>query len=191
VDKATLVRSDLEIEGRVLTALSLAKIPVTLCELNFVEQLSEWQLVIATPWYDSKGPREAYSRVFQALQQAGVYEDVPTRRLFLKSPNDPLVKVLERDVKQKTEGAIHVRGDKRSNQEIRYAVIFAPYAGPGGAVPARQFSDAARLRSFLEGDLFISRSTVDEAMSELRRRGSASIFNVQLTRTDLKKLDLT
>ena len=191
MDKATLVRTDLEIEGRVLVALSLAKIPVTLSHLNYVAQLDEWQLIIATPWYDSKGPRETYSRVFKALQDAGIFEGIPTRRLFLKSPADPLVKALERDVKHKTEGSIHVLADRKPVHERRYTVIFAPYTGSGGAVPARRFVGSDKLRSFLEDDLYISRSSIDEALSELGRKGSASIFNVQLTRKELKRLALT
>lgn len=191
MDKATLVRSDLEIEGRVLAALSLAKIPVTLSDLNYVPQLDEWQLIIATPWYDSKGPRETYSRIFKALQDVGIFEDIPTRRLFLKSPADPLVKALERDVKRQTEGSIHILGDKKPVHERGYTVIFAPYTGSGGAVPARHFVGSDKLRSFLEDDLYISRSSIDEALSELGRKGSASILNVQLTRKELKKLALT
>lgn len=190
MDKTTLVRSDVEIEGRVLAALSLAKIPVTLSDLNYVPQLDEWQLIIATPWYDSKGPRESYSRVFKALQDAGIYEEVPTRRLFLKSPTDPLVKTLERDLKLRTEGSIHILGDRKFHPERHYAVIFAPYTGLGGAVPARHFQGLDKLRSFLEDELYVSRSSVDEALSELERRGSTSIFNVQLTRKELKRLAL-
>src|SRR5580698_2269653 len=114
MDKTALVKSDLEIESRVLAALSKAKIPVTLCDLNYVEPLQEWQLVIATPWYDSRGPRESYDRVFQALQDAGIYEETPIRRISVTSPNDQLVKTLERDVKVRTEGAVHIVRDKRS-----------------------------------------------------------------------------
>jgi hypothetical protein len=189
VDKTTLVRSDLEIEGRILTALSMAKIPVTFCDLNFVEPLQEWQLVIATPWYDSRGPRVSYDRVFRALQDAGAYEKAPIRRIFLKSPNDPLVKTLEREVELRTEGTIHVVRSSRP-QGDDYMVTFSPYIGRGGAVPARRFRAINDLRSFLEDDLYISRSSVDEALREMERKNSASIVNVQLTRRELKKLAL-
>lgn len=189
MDKATLVRRDLEIEGRVLSALSLAKIPLTLSDLNYVPQLDEWQLVIATPWFDSKGPRESYSRVIKALQNAGIYEAVPIGRLFLKSPADPLVKTLERDVKLRTEGTIHIVRSKKA-QGYSYAVTFAPFTGPGGAVPARRFAHIDDLRFFLEDELYISRSSVDEALREIERKSSASIFSVQLTRKELKKLAL-
>ncbi len=189
MDKATLVKSDLEIEGRVLAALSSAKIPVTLSDLTYVPQLGEWQLIVATPWYDSKGPRESYTRVIKAFQNAGIYEDIPIRRLFLKSPADPLVKALERDVKIRTEGTIHIVRSSKA-QGYSYAVTFAPFTGPGGVVPARRFAGSDDLRSFLEDDLYISPSSIDEALLELERKGSASIFNVQLTRKELRKLSL-
>lgn len=179
--------NDQQIEARVQAALSLAKIPITLCKMNYVPELSEWQLVIATPLYDSKGPHEANSRVVKALQDSGFYEHVPIRRLFVRSPEDPLVKALEQETKLKREGTIHILGDKRRNT---FAVFFAPFVGPGGAVPARHFSGEGKLREFLENDLYLSRSSVDEALSELERKGDASIFNVQLTRKEVKKLGL-
>jgi hypothetical protein len=190
VDKTTLVRSDLDTEGRVLNALSLAKVPATLVDLDYVPQLDEWQLVIATPLYDEKGPREAYSRVIKALQDVGIYEAVPIRRVFLKSPTDPSVKALEAEVKVKTEGAIHILEFARSNHTDQYSVIFAPFSGPGGAVPSRRFDGRSQLRTFLEDELGISHSSVDEAFGELQRKGSASIFNVQLTRREAKRFGL-
>lgn len=179
--------NDQQIEARVEAALSLAKVPITLCKLNYVPDLSEWQLVIATPLYDIKGPYEANARVVKALQDAGLYEDVPIRRLFIKSPEDTLVKALQQETKLKQEGTIHIRADKRRNS---FAVFFAPFVGPGGAVPSRHFSGEGKLRDFLENDLYLTRSSVDEALSELERKGDASIFNVQLTRKEAKKLGL-
>src|SRR2546428_8752566 len=108
MDKATLVKSDIDISALVLGALSRTRIPVTLCDWRYVPQLEEWQLAIATPWYDEKGPRVTYSSVIAALQRAGVYEDVPMRRVFLMSPDDPAVRELEKETKIRSEGFIHV-----------------------------------------------------------------------------------
>src|ERR1051326_1196978 len=102
MDKTTLVRSDLDTQGRVLNALSQARIPASLADLD------EWQLVIATRLFDDKGPQEAYSRVIKALQAVGIYEEIPIRRVSLKSPSDPSVRALEAELKIKTEGAIHI-----------------------------------------------------------------------------------
>ena len=192
MDKATLVKSDLEIEGRVLEALSRANIPVTLCDWNYVPEIEEWQLVVATPLHDSKGPLEAYSRVIEALQSAGIYEDVPIRRVSVLSPNDNLVKTLEQDIKVRTEGAIHIIGHDHSKpkHEKVYSVIFAPFTGPGGAVPARHITGRGELSKFLEERLHIRKTSVEEALSELESKGSTSIFNVQLTNREAKRLGL-
>ena len=190
MDTATLVRSDLEIEGLVMEALSRARMPVRLCDWNYVPQLDEWQLIIATPWYDSKGPRESYSRVIKAFQDAGIYQDVPMRRVFLRSPEDALVKALEQEIRDRKEGAIHILEYGAPDHNKQYSVIFAPFAGPGGAVPAKRFASFEELRGFLDRRLHIRRSSVDEALAELTRRGSASIFHVQLTTREARKLGL-
>lgn len=189
MDKTTLVRSDLETRGRILNALSLAHIPVTVVEVDYIAQLDECQIFVATPLYDTKGPAEANSRVIKALQSLGIYEDVPIRRVFVKSPSDPLIKALESEVKVLTEGAIDIFAI-HSNHGERYSVIFAPFAGPGGAVPSRRFNDKEQLRQFLEDGIGVARSSVDDALAEIKQKGSASIFHVQLTRREAKRLGL-
>lgn len=188
MDQATLVKSDLEARGQVILALHEAKIPVTLVELDFVPQLQEWQLVVATSVYDTKGPHEANIRVLKALQEAGFYQDLPIRRLFVKSPNDPMVKDLEREVRQIKEGSIHIVGS--SGRDEQYLIVFAPYVGPGGALPAKHISGRDHLRKFLELRLQIDSPTVESALSDLLRRRSTSIYNVQLTIRDAKRMGL-
>ena len=110
-------------------------------------QLDEWQLVVATPWYDSKGPREANRLIINAFIQVGVYEHVPMRRFFVKSPNDPTVHAMERELKFKTEGSIHIL----KHAPLKYSVIFTPYTGPGSAVPSVQVPrNDAEFREFLQ-----------------------------------------
>jgi hypothetical protein len=189
MDKTTLVRGDLEARGRMLSALSLARVPVSLVEVEYIPQLDEWQIFVGTSLYDSKGPAEANSRVIKALQEVGIYKEFPIRRVFVKSPNDPVIQALEAEVKQTAEGAIHVLA-LHPDQDGPYSVIFAPCTGPGGAVPSRRFAHAQQLRSFLEEDIGIPRSSVDDALSEARRKGGASIFHVQLTRREAKHFGL-
>lgn len=186
MDKAILVRSDLEAEGRVMEALSRARLPITLCDWNYVPELDEWQLVVATPWYDSKGPREANRLVIDALLKAGAYELIPIRRLFVKSPDDPLVKAMERDLKFRTEGSIHVL----KHTPTEYSVVFAPYAGRGGSVPYVRFPDEAELRDFLLNRVGVSPYAVDDALANLAARGNASIPNVQLSARRARSLGL-
>ena len=148
MDKETLVKSDIEIGGLIFDALSHAKMPVTLCDWRYVPEVEEWQLVIATPWYGKHGPHDTYLRLIEALQRAGIYEEVPMRRVFLVSPNDPIVQEMEKEIQTRAEGFIHlIRHADR--QRDSYSVIFAPISGPGGAVPAKHFSGLQALRDFL------------------------------------------
>lgn len=192
MDKESLVKSDLEIGGLVLDALSRARIPVTLCEWDYVPQLDEWQLVIATPWVDTLGPHEANARVLQALSRADIYQKVPVRRLFVRSPRDPIVKSLEAETKTKTEGAIHIIREDQNHPTFgaRYSLFFAPFTGPGGAVPAKKIFGIEHVRQFLDEQLGISSAFIEHALFELTRKGSGSILNVQLTRREARRLGL-
>ncbi len=94
MDQATLVKNDLDIGALVIEALD-GKIPITFWGWSYVPQLEEWQLNIATPWFDSKGPLRTYRKLVDALQKAGIYERVPMRRVVVRSPADALVKALQ------------------------------------------------------------------------------------------------
>jgi hypothetical protein len=186
MDKAALVKSDLEAEGKVIQALSRANIPITLLDWNYVPQLHEWQLVVATPWYDSRGPRETNRIINDALVQAGVYQEIPIRRLFVKSPRDPMVKIMEKELKFKTEGSIHIV----QAPPARFAVMFTPYTGKGGALPAARFSDQESLCEFLRDRVGIAPTFISDALILLGTKGRASIPNVQLSLKQAQKLGL-
>lgn len=190
MDQATLVESDVTLAGRVLEALSRSPMPVSFLDWYYVPQLDEWQLVIATPWYDSKGPRDAWSALVDALQKASIYSQVPTRRVFLKSPDDPLVKVLEQEVRQEKQGFLHLLRTGAPAKGGQYSVIFAPITSGAGPVPARHFSRESDLESFLTQRLGLRKSAIADAMEEVRRRGTSSIFPVHLSMRELKKVGL-
>jgi hypothetical protein len=190
MDKATLVANDLEIEGLVIAALSRGRIPVTAVEWNWVPQLNEWQLVVVTSLQDTKGPREAYARIIGALSSAGVYQNIPIRKLFVKSPEDPSAQELVRQLKLTTEGTIHIVRNTAGNGRPQYSVVFAPYLGTGGAIPSVQLRDEKELLSFLEKRLGIPLFAVTLALPQLNQLGRASIFNVQLNLRRAKKLNL-
>jgi len=190
MDKTALVRSDQEIEGLIMEALSRIKMPVTLLGWNSVSELDEAELVIATPWYDLKGPLETYDAAIEAFQKAGIYKKVPMLRVSFKSPNDSVVKTLERETSDEREGAIHVLRHGGPHDGGGYSVVFAPYLGPGGAVPARRFSRVEDLREFLLRTLRLGSRSVDDALEELAHRGSASIRPVSLKVRELKRAGL-
>lgn len=191
MDKTALVTNDLEIEGQVVEALSRTKIPITAVDWTWVPQFEASQLVVVTPLYDSKGPRETYARIFAALQAAGIYKTAPINEVFVMSPEDPLAKELTRQLKIITEGSVHILRSN-GNQRPSYSVVFAPYLGlgEGGPIPSVKLKSETELRSFLEKRMAIEPYVINEALGKLTLKGSASIFNVPVNQRRLKKLGL-
>src|SRR5258708_31433013 len=188
MDQTVLVKSDRDIGARVMEALSRAKVPVTLCEWHYVPQLEEWQLIIASPWYDSRGPQATYRSLVEALQEADIYEKAPLRRVYVKSPRDPLVKALQKEQK---EGFVHILKQSGHGNGIHYSLIFAPIAGKGGALPARRFSSLDDLRRFLEEDLRLGSHSIEEALDEMKHSGAGSIYPVAFSSRRVKKLAMS
>src|SRR4029077_20205208 len=156
---------------------------------HYVPQLEETQLIIATPWYDSKGPLTTYRALVDALQRAGIYEQVPMRRGFVKSPNDPLVRALLYEAKEVKEGFVHILKHPEGHNADRYSLVFAPITSQG-AVPALRFSTLDDLKEFLAKDLHFRLDPIDEALGEMERSGTGSIYPVTLTARQFKKLGL-
>lgn len=181
MDQTVLVKSDRDVGAQVMEALSRARVPVTLVDWTYVPELDEWQLVIATPWYETRGPRAAFGAVVDALQNAGIYARVPVRRMFVRSPEDPVVKAIK---KERKEGFLHLL-KHGANQ---YSAIFAPVTGTGGAVPVRHFSDVDELRSFLADDLHLTSNAISQAMAEMQRTQASSIYPIELTAREMKRL---
>jgi hypothetical protein len=211
---ATLVNNDIEIGRRIVAALTRASIPVTVYLWAFIPQLQEWQFIVATPLVDTKGPLAAYGEVNRALQKEGVFEDIPLRRIFLRSPNDKVLKSLEREsraVPQESfrvvneqiagnfvedayvySGSIHIvqLGNSRGVGPSKYSLIYTPYSGPGGAAPSLQLNAIENVRQFLLKRLRIYSTVVESALEELSTKGSTSIPNVQLSHSELRRLGL-
>lgn len=190
MDKPALVTGEREAEGLVVAALSLAEIPVTAVDWNWVSEDDEWQLTVVSSLVDTKGPREAYSQILGALRELKVDEYVPILQLFVKSPDDPDSKELVRQLRLVNEGSIHILKNPPALHQSKYAVVFAPYLGSGGAIPSVPLADDGALRTFLERRLGISSHEVNHAISQLSRKSNASIFNVRLNLRQAKRLKL-
>jgi hypothetical protein len=210
---AALVDRDIEIGRRILATLARASVPVTISLWAFVSDIQEWRFIIATPLVDSKGPLAAYAEVNKALQKEGIFSDAPIRNIFLKSPNDRVLKSLEKESRSVPHedymvvnapiagdfvedvyvytGFIHVvRLANRHDDLPVYSVMYAPYEGPGGAVPRVIQKGPDMLRHFLESRLHIQPPWVGSALRDLSERGNASIPNVELKTGDLRRLGL-
>jgi len=187
MDKTALVRSDQEIEGLIMEALSRIKMPVTLLGWNSVSELDEAELVIATPWYDLKGPRTTVAAAIDAFQAAGIYEELPMRRIFFVGPNDSRVRSLDQSI---GEGWLHLLRGPGGNGAEEYSAAFAPLLGSGGSIPIRRFERLQELRDFLVSKLHIRPKSADDALDELNSMRSATIFPVSLTARELKRAGL-
>lgn len=190
MDKTPLVANDFDIEGRVVSALSKAQIPVTAVDWDWVPQLEEWQLIVVTSLHDTRGPREAYARILEALLVAGVYQSIPLRKLFVKSPRDPAAQKLVQELKLTTEGNIHITRHTEANGRQQYSVVYAPYVGSGGAIPSKRLEGDDELRVFLQKHLGIHPYTVDKVLLDLTRMPNATVSNVQMSLRRAKRLNL-
>ncbi len=210
---AALVNNDIDIGRRIVAALTRAAIPVSVYLWAFIPQLQEWQFIIASSLVDAKGPLAAYAEVNKALQKAGVFDEAPLRRIFLRSPNDRILKSLERDSRSIPQesfkvvnaeiagnfvedayvysGSIHiVQLGISKGPAPRYSLIYTPYSGTGGAAPSLQIDGIENVRQFLVKKLRIFSSVVESALEELTTKGSTSIPNVQLNHSELRRLGL-
>ncbi|MGA7080176.1 MAG: hypothetical protein WBQ43_05535 [Terriglobales bacterium] len=207
-----LVSHDIEVGRRIVAALTRASIPVTVYLWAFIPQLQEWQFMIATPLVDSKGPRAAYGEVNRALQKEGVLDDIPLRRIFLRSPSDKVLKFLERESKAVPQEAFRVVNEQiagnfvedaylytgsidiysvksAGSAEEKFLVIYIPGSGGGVARDVR-VRGLEPLRDFLGKDIGIHREIVERAIRDLAENGNAAIPNVQLRPSKLKRLGL-
>ena len=115
-----------------MEALSRTKIPITLCKWIYFPELEEWHFVIASPWYDTKGPLKTSGAVIDALERAGIYKKIPMRRVRVTGPDDPMAKALQQQVRDPRDGFVHILKQAHAKNGDQYSLIFAPIAGPGG-----------------------------------------------------------
>jgi hypothetical protein len=208
---AALVSHDIDVGRRIVAALTRAAIPVSVYLWAFVPQLQEWQFMVATPLVDTKGPRAAYGEVDRALQKEGILDEVPLRRIFLKSPNDRVLRSLERESKAVPREAFRVVNEQigadfvedaylytgsidiysvksAGSAEEKFLVIYIP--GSGNGAQRRDLRGLDRLRDFLEKDIGIDRKSVERAIKDLPTKEHITIPNLTLKHSKLKRLGL-
>ena len=199
-----LVERDLDIGRKILGVLNLAGITVNVAFWAHVPQISEWQLFIATPLVDAKGAKSAYEQILRVLKEAGMESELPWRRIFLRSPKDPVLKSLEN--RRSDGGSIEIMESENipRGTPSAYYVTYAP--GPGGTfrilnlpIGDRFVEEAyvygatwlvtgiASLKTLLS-KLHVDREGQELAIKELSTRGRAIIHDVQLRIRDFKRL---
>jgi hypothetical protein len=199
-----LVDRDLDVGRKILGVLAKAGIAVNVAFWAHVPQISEWQLFIAIPLVDSKGPKSAYEQVLRILRDAGMDRDLPWRRIFLRSPKDPVLKSLEN--RTSDSGPIEIMESENipRGTPSSYYVTYAP--DPGGTFRILNLSVGDRFveDAYMYGATWLvtgldslkallSKLHVDQeiqelAIQELAARKRAIIPNVQLRVRDFKRL---
>ena len=79
--------------------------------------------MVATPLVDAKGPLAAYGEVNKALQKEGVFDDAPLRRIFLRSPNDKVLRSLEKESKAVPQEAFRVVNEQIAGNFVEDAYV--------------------------------------------------------------------
>jgi hypothetical protein len=203
---ALVENRDIEIGRRVIGALTRSGIGVNVAFWAHIPQISEWQLFIATPLVDSKGERSAYEEVLRTLRNAGIDADLPWRRIFLRSPKDPVLKSLERQTKS-YKGSIEIVESENTSRGTpsAYYVTYAPYPAEAlrflnVAIGDRFVEDAyvypaswlvtglGHLKQLLS-KLHISQDVMQSAFKDLSAEKRALILNVQVGVRDVRRLN--
>ncbi len=199
-----LVDRDLEIGRRILAALAMARIPVSIAFWAHVPQIGEWQLFIATPLVDAKGHKAAYDQILRTLQEAGINADLPWRRIYLRSPKDKFLRSLEDQASY--SGSIEIMESQNPPMGTpgSYYVTYASY--PGGTLKALNLSVGDRFvedayvyghtwhvtgldhLSELLSKLHVDRNFLESTFRELSAKKRAFIPDVRLRSQDLKRL---
>jgi len=211
---ALVDKSSIDLGRRVIAALSRAGIPIAVGLWAFASESEEWRFTIATPLVDELGPLSAYKKVRKALQKAGVEDEFPLMRIYLRSPKDRVLRLLQKEsralgnlghedyrlVNAAIEGSFVeeaylytgfldiLRESPQGNAHQKYLVVYTP--GSGGTAPLVRVNGAEQLRELLERKMGVRRDIAESALRELAERGDTVIPNVQFRPSDMKRLGL-
>jgi hypothetical protein len=96
VSARALLPEVIEEGRRLLRAVHESQIDVKAAYWVFLSDLERWRLVIASRIYDRQGPIKTYSRFGAVYDRINPRLRIPITDLELASPEDRLVKVLEK-----------------------------------------------------------------------------------------------
>ncbi len=95
MDKTALVTADLTIGAKVLEALDSSGLGISLAMWLHTPEYEDWRFVLSSRNLDRLEPSEAYGRVHDALDRAGIaLENTPP--LLILGMTDPFVRTLRR-----------------------------------------------------------------------------------------------
>ena len=196
MDKTALVKKDFDSGNRIVALLAASGIEIEDAIWVYSPEAEEWRLMVVTPLVERKGERDAYLTVLSILEKAGLSKELPWRRISLVSDDDPLLEKVDTSIRLDEafayEGSIHIVQFPMpsAGRPPKYHVTFAPYRGPGGAVPAREFSELDQLKKFLRDEIGADEHHIRQTLGDLSLHRTTSIPNVHMETKDLRRLHL-
>jgi hypothetical protein len=143
MDTTTLVENWISEGNRVVEALVTSQVPVDAALWLYFPEAAEWRLVVATPLYDTRGPRASYTRIRSVLSSLTPPTPIRLWDVTVRSPTDELIAAL-RSANRRGTGVVgqRLRGVVLDGVFIEDAYVyritdraFQPVELPRRAVP--------------------------------------------------------
>lgn len=113
VVKEQLTGAMIDAGAELTKKLDESGLPVTAALWLFVSDLNEWRLLFASPEVGSKGPRDVYERIQQAIGQLGdTASSVPLSVVGLLDADADLVRLLKIAIRTTGPGLSRIRFSK-------------------------------------------------------------------------------
>ncbi len=99
MDQTVLVDSEIVLGKKAAEAFDKSGPPAQCVFWLYAADAGEWRLTVVTRVVDDDGPRAAYSRIARALDDNGLADSLPLRRVTAMETQAPLVQLLRRAVR--------------------------------------------------------------------------------------------
>lgn len=129
--ETALVEREIALGQVVTEALDCSGLDVRASLWQYMPDVADWWLVIATPLVDEEGPLAAYAWISKVLRQREFNDQLPLRRVSAVSPKEPLVRALSRAISTAPGPAgIYLRNNMIDGVFIEAALVYRVNAGP-------------------------------------------------------------
>ena len=98
MDQTALVDREIVLGQKAAEAFDKSGPPAQCVFWLYAADAGEWRLTVATQVMDDDGPKEAYARIARALDDNGLTDRLPLRRVTAMETQAPLVQLLRQAV---------------------------------------------------------------------------------------------
>ena len=99
MDKTALVKENIENGEKLIEALDNTEFKVNAALWFYLADSDAWRLIIASPFEEEKGPKEAYSFVREELVKLSIHPELSLKDISIVSPKDNLINLLKKAIK--------------------------------------------------------------------------------------------